>query len=276
MKNVKAYFKPETPEEAVRLFQDQPGKVAFIAGGTRVAAAKDPSIEYLVDITYCGLDSIQEQNGQLCIGACTTLGNLVQSEVTQNFAAGLLAEVAAWTGSLQRRNSATVGGNLIRCQDMALPLLSLEAQLVILGNGERTVSLADFYASPTEHLREGELLKECIVSGEFRNARGAAQRLSRTRQDVSIIGVAAVVLQANGTCEKACIAVGPVENGVMRVADAEMLLKGQAVTGEIVHQAAETVAQVVQPLDDFRAGAEYRKKMLGVYTKRALRQCLNI
>lgn len=276
MKNVKEYFKPATPEEAIRLFREQPGKGEYIAGGTQVAAAKDPSNEYLVDLTCCGLNGIQEQDGHVCIGACTTLEELLQSDLIGTFASGILAEVACWTGSRQRRNSATVGANLVLQQELALPLLALEAQLVIAGDGERTVSLSEFYTSNGNILQNGELITACRVPGEFREAVANVQRMNRTRQDVPLISVAAVTLVNEGVCQKARLAVAPVVCGITRVASAEAILEQKPVTKDVISNAVEALTHEVQPVDDYRASAGYRQKMFGVYTTRALGKCFHI
>jgi 2-furoyl-CoA dehydrogenase FAD binding subunit len=273
MRNVKEYFKPATIEEAVTLLRDHPGKGLCIAGGTCVAVEKDPSLDYLVDITSCDLDYIQEQNGQLRIGACTRLEELNQSQLIGNFAAGILAETARWTGSVQLRNSATVGGRIVSISDITLPLVAMEGQIVIVGNSKRTVPLSEFCENPGKILRQGELITECILPREFRNAVGRVLRMSRTRQDMALVGVAAVVIKDNGICKKARIAVKPVISGVMRVSKAEALLEGQTVTTGLINKTAETLAQEIQPVDDYRASAEYRRKISSVYIKRALSAC---
>ena len=276
MRNLQAYFKPATVPAAVQLFREQPGRGQYIAGGTQVAAAKTPALDYLVDLTTCGLNYIQAQDGRLRIGACVTLAELAQSDLIGAFANGIIATAARWTGSSQLRNSATAGGRLIAKDDLALPLLALDAQLVVVGETERTVPLAAFYGNSTEMLREGEVIKECILPGEFRPAAGSVLRMSQTQQDVALIAVAATVIVVNGICQKARIAVKPVVSGVMRVLPAEAMLEGQTVTGALIERVAATVAQTIQPLADYRASAEYRRQMSRVYVKRALSECFKI
>jgi carbon-monoxide dehydrogenase medium subunit len=274
MKNIKEYFKPTTIEDAVALIREHSGKGKYIAGGTHVAVERDPSLDYLVDITYCGLNSISETNGQLQIGACTTLEELNQSKRIRSFATGILAETACWTGSIQLRNSATVGGSIVSMSDIALPLIALDAQIIAVGEGERTISLGEFYENGNT-LRKGELIKACVLPGELRQATGSALRMSRTRQDVSIVGVVAVLIIQAGICKKARLAVEPVVSGITRVPQAETLLEGQRVTDGLINKVAKTVTQAVQPVDDYRASAAYRRKMIGIYTKRALGCCVS-
>lgn len=276
MKNVKEYFKPATVQDAVKLLQQYPEKAICIAGGTYVAAHKDPSIEYLVDLTYCGLNTIREQNGHFCIGACVTLEELQESELIGTIADGILAKAARWTGSVQRRNAATVGGSVVLQQDLVLPLLALDAQLVIAGNEERIVPLAEFYTPTGTVLQPADIITECRIPASLKDASGALQRQSRTRQDVTIAAVAAVITCADQTCRNAAIAVTPVESGIGRVPEAEQQLQDKPLNQESIAQAVDALIQAIQPVHDHRASADYRRKVLGVYTSRALKQCFGL
>lgn len=273
MRHVETYFKPATIEEATALLYQYGDSARCLAGGAYVTQQNDPAVKYLVDITYCGLNSIQEQDGQVCVGACATLEDLSQSDLLKSFASGILCEVAGWTGSWQLRNSTTAGGSLVLRQDLALPLLALDAQLVLVSDVERIVPLAECYRQNGEFLHKAELIKECRIPTVFRDAIGKAQRMSRTRQDISLIGVAAMVKQNQGVCQTARIAVGPVATGITRVPAVEALLEGQTVTPDLIARAVEQLTQDVQPIEDFRASAEYRRKMMGIYTKRIISEC---
>ncbi len=273
MRNITQYFKPKTVEEALKLFRETPGKGQFIGGGTQVAIDRDPSLEYLVDLSCCGLNHIEEKDGYVRIGACATLEDVNESDLMKSFANGVIREVARWTGSTQLRIGGTVGGSLVVKADVALALMAVEAQVVIAGDSERTVPLADFYTDQGTVLAEGEVIKEVNVPVEFRDAAAKALRQSRTLQDVSTVGVATVLLQENGNCKKARIAVLPVVSGVSRVPEAEAQLEGSAVSDDVIQKVANAVSENMQAVDDFRASADYRKKVIGVYTKRALAAC---
>jgi CO/xanthine dehydrogenase FAD-binding subunit len=270
MRHVKEYYTPATVQEAVTLLQQHHGHARCIAGGTHVATLKDPTIEYLVDITSCGIQTIQEHNDYLSLGACVTLEDLNQSDLVQQYANGILCDVARWTGSVQRRNSATIGGSLVLQQDLALPLLSLNAQLLLMGDGERIVPLNDFYADAKLHA--AEIITECRIPIMSKQARGAVRRQSRTRQDVSIAAAAVVVTVTENICQRAAITAAPVKTGICRVPAAEQCLQGHPLTSETIEWAADTLTQTVQPVDDHRASADYRRKVLGIYLKRALMQ----
>ncbi len=274
MRNITEYFTPTTLEEAATLLRNHAGTGACVAGGTHLAATRDPALTFVVDISGCGLQDIEERDGAMHIGACATLEDLHRSALLADFAGGIVAQTAGWTGSRQLRHSATVGGTIMTRGDLALAFLALDALVVITGNGDRRLPLADFCAQRETALLPGELIKECVLPAEWREAAGCALRLSRTRQDHALVSVAAVVSVANGSCRNARLAVQPVESGITRLPEVEALLAGQQLTSELLSRAAEAAMQHVQPRDDFRASAAYRRKMFGVYTKRALHGCL--
>ncbi len=295
MNKITQYFKPTTIQEAVKLYHQYPGKARYIAGGTKVAAQRDPAVEHLIDITFCGLDRIVEEDGELRIGACVTLETLRQSPLLKNFAGGIVADVASWTGSVQLRNSSTVGGCVIAKGDIALALMALDARLLVvqdtdkivampdfntgdgveMGEGEltreiRLIPLAEFYAERCGSLHEGELIEEIRIPSAFHHAKAVALRMSRTRQDVSIAAIAAAVLVENGMCQTARIAASPVACGIRRLIEAERLVEGVSLTNEHIEQVASLVGQTADVVEDFRATAAFRRHILGTYTKRAL------
>ena len=298
MTQIANYFKPTAAQEAVKLFRQQPGKSRYIAGGTTVAAQSDPSIETLIDITYCGFDRIIEEDGALRIGACVTLETLRQSELIRAYACGMLAAVAGWTGSVQRRNSATIGGSIVTRADIALPLIALDAELLVVRDTQqivaapdftdpcevkmeeesltqeiRAVSLAEFYAADCGGLHGGELIEEIRLPAAFCRAAAHALCMSRTKQDRPLAAVAAALLFDEERCQTARMAVSPVTCGARRAPSVEQMLAGATLTDERIQQAAEAAAQTADVVEDFRASAAFRAQMLGVYARRVLAAC---
>lgn len=295
MNNITHYFKPTTIQEAVKLFHQSPGKSRYIAGGTKVAAQRDSSVERLLDITCCGLNRIVEEDGEVRIGACVTLEALRQSSLLKDFAGGILLEIAKWTGSVQLRNSSTIGGSLIAKGDIALALMALDARLLVVQDTEKIVAmpdfnasegvemeegaltreirlipLAEFYAEHCGSLHEGELIEEIRVPSRFRHAKASALHISRTRQDVSIVAMAVAAFVDNGKCQTARIAASPVACGIRRLVDAEKLVEREPLTQARIAEIAEQIAQTADAIEDFRATAAFRRHILGTYAKRAL------
>jgi carbon-monoxide dehydrogenase medium subunit len=61
-----------------------------------------------------------------------------------------------------------------------------------------------------------------------------------------------------------------VADTAIRATKAEEILLGQALTDEILSQAASAVHAICNPAEDLRGDAEYKTAMAGEMTKRAL------
>jgi len=75
-------------------------------------------------------------------------------------------------------------------------------------------------------------------------------------------------------CRDAKIALGAVATTPVRAPKAEDLLKGKEITDELLEEVAQAAMDSCSPISDIRASKEYRKAMIGVFTKRAIRQAL--
>lgn len=279
MKNVKEYFKPTSPAEAVKLLQEHPGKGAFIAGGTNLVVEKDPTLDYLIDVRQLGLDYIREDADSIRIGAAATIEQLYASPPVNTLAGGLFTQVASWFASKQIRNVATIGGNVaegLSAADTVPPLMTTDAQIVLVGETERTLPIMDFFRKEGRTVLNQELVKEFIIPKTFQQARGKFLKNAKTREDISIVSVTTVVLMDGDVCQQARIALGAVAPTPIRLPKAEAMLEGQVPTKELIEQIADAVVELIAPIDNFRASAQFRKDISHTYTKRALSECCNL
>ncbi len=70
------------------------------------------------------------------------------------------------------------------------------------------------------------------------------------------------------------IVMGVVAPTPLRARQAEDLLKGQVPDEALLDRAAEVCARESQPIDDFRATATYRREIVKVLARRALKEVL--
>lgn len=163
---------PSTVHEAVELrhrFEDS----AYLAGGTEILRLNGKNAEDIIDISSLVSDRIEERDGKLYIGALVTLESLLKADSVPAF----LREAAAFCFSFEKRNSATVGGNLAaRRSDSYLvaAFASAEAEVVLeCEKGEKVKSLKEYLSKDCR-----ALIKYIVVD---KNRTGFVKRFGRTQ-----------------------------------------------------------------------------------------------
>jgi carbon-monoxide dehydrogenase medium subunit len=278
--HIECFYIPKTVREALLLLSKVGKHGRIVAGATDIVLQADRSTRFLVDITRLGLAYIRGNSKGCAIGATTTMTEIEHSPVILAFAGGILAKAASTCGSIQNRNMATVGGNLVNASpaaDTAAVLLALDAQ-VLLANSRRIrkIALTEFYSGPHQTLINGELLEEIIIPSLPSGGRWgwAFQKLGRTETDISLVNVAAgLQADAKGRIKWARIALGAVGPTPLRARHAETLLLGNTLDEDLLTRVGIAVMQEVNPISDSRASAEYRREMSAVLARRALRAC---
>lgn len=220
-------------------------------------------------------------NGGLEIRACVTHRQAENSADVRAHCPAL-AETFSRVATIRIRNQATVGGNLVHAdpaQDPPPTLLALDAEAVIASrNGERVVPLHEFFQDYFQTaVQEGELLTAVRLPPVPAGTKATYVKfLPRTEDDYATVAVAAALrVGANGTCEDVRVALGAAAPIPMRARKVEDALRGRRLTPQMIDDAAELVRDEVDPLDDVRGSARYKREMARVWTGRALRSLLD-
>lgn len=280
------YIKPKSMVEALDLLgENNHGDVKVYAGGTDVIPKIKSRLirapKVLIDLK--GIpewDYIQydEMDG-LRIGALATISSVAHlPQVRENF--GILSQAASSIASTQVQNRGTIVGNIcnaVPSADSAPALLCLGAELsCVSSHGERVIHIEDFFTGPNQTaLNPDELVKEIRIPNMPPQSKGVYIKLSpRSRMDLAVVGVGAVVAQDNGLIQDVRIALGAVAPTPMRAKRAEDVLKGEKLRAEMVMKAADIASEESKPIDDHRASAEYRRMMVEVLVKRAINNTL--
>ncbi|HZQ08083.1 MAG TPA: FAD binding domain-containing protein, partial [Anaerolineae bacterium] len=175
------------------------------------------------------------------------------------------------------RNMATLAGNLFvppPAGDAAVALLALDAQIIAASKqGERTIPLNQFYGGLMQTaLKPNELVARIVIP----KPRGKTAFIKYARRESNapaIVTVAArIVTDPEGVITEARLALGAANDFPMRAKTAEAALMGRGLNAESIADAANAAMKEAQPFGDALASAWYRKKMVGVYVKRALEQ----
>ncbi len=183
-----------------------------------------------------------------------------------------LAKMLKVFAARQIRNRATLGGNLATASpigDSAPVLLSLDADLILLSSkGERKVALSDFFTAYRKTLlRQGEIISEIIIprlapSGVLTRRSDFLKVSKRRELDISIVAAAfSVDTDSGGIVRRARLAYGGVAATPVRARRAEAALEGRTLDGAAA-EVARILAGEFKPIDDVRAGAEYRRGLI--------------
>lgn len=182
-----------------------------------------------------------------------------------------------WIGHTTIRNRGTVGGCIAHNDPTAeYPLAAtlLGAEVKMQGpNGVRSVPIQDFLLTYlTTALEPNEIVVEVRFPTIAPNVGWAFQEYARRHGDFAIVEVGALLTMDNGTVKDARIAVGGAGPVAFRATDAEDILKGQALTDELLEQAGEKAGAMTEPDSDVHASAEYRTHLAKVLTRRVLKE----
>ena len=270
------YLAPRCLDQALSLLTPE---AVPLAGGTDLflrMERRQTQSDAVVDLKRIpDMDRIEPSAAGLRIGALALMESLAVSPLVRSDY-DALAQSARVVGSTQTRNRATIGGNLANASpaaDTATPLMALGAAVeAAVADGTREVPVEQLFLGPGRTvLRDNELLTAILIPAMPIRAGSAFQRCVRTAMDIAVVNCAAFVrLDENGIVVDARIALGAVGPTPLRAASAENCLKGHGFSARTSEEAAECAAADARPIDDVRAGADYRREMVRVLTRRAI------
>ncbi len=275
-----AYHAPATIDEAVALLAADDG-ARPLSGGTDLVVQMQSGVAQpraIVDLKRIeGLSGIRRDGDAFVIGAATPCTALKEDADLAATWPGVV-EAANLIGSVQVRNRATMAGNLCNASpaaDSVPALVAAGATCVIVGpDGEREVAVEEVPTGPG---------KTSLASGEFviairlpaREAGGSdayLRSIPRTEMDIAVVGAGAnIVLDGDGVCTSARIAIGAAAPTVLLIEDAGRALVGTKLDDAAIDAMADAVRAACNPINDKRGTADYRIAMAGVLAKRTVR-----
>lgn len=272
-----AYHRPTSVQDAVKLLSGDPD-AKIVAGGHSLLPAMKlrlASPSALVDIGRIeGLRGIRV-NGDVRIGAMTTYQELIDSGELRD-RLPILAETASNVGDPQVQARGTLGGSLAHADpaaDLTAVILALGGEVTVMGSGgERTIAADDLFVDLlTTSLQPDEVLTEISIPAPGGRRAMAYEKHRHPASGYAVVGVAAVLDLANdGTCRQARIAVTGATSKATRASAAEQALAGKPLDASTIADAAAVAADGLEINGDHYASAEYRRHLIGVFTRRVL------
>ncbi len=258
-------LRPRTLREALNALRDDPELVP-LAGATDLYVALNfgtlRGTRFLDLWSLKPLRRISETGDRLSIGALATYSSMIKSRAVRTRLPMLVA-ASREVGGVQIQNRGTLGGNIANASPAAdtLPVLAAADATVVLTSraGERRVPITLFYAGYRETARRSD---ELITAVEFPPVDGEQYFRkvgTRAAQAISKVVMAAV----RGPTPR--IALGSVAPTVIRLPRTEQALA----QGAELADAVRVLESEIQPIDDVRSTADYRRRVAG----NLLREC---
>ena len=274
---------PRSMSEACALLADDSDAKA-VAGGTALLTIIKQglllpkllvNLKKIHDGSAITFDPVQG----LRIGALATINEIETSQIViRNYPA--LAEACHVVANIRIRNMATIGGNLAHGDYQSDPptvLAALDARVELLSAGKvRQLALTDFQLGSYETaLQPGELLAAVLIPPLPMGMSGHYVKFTTgSSEERPCAGIAALARFEKGICHELRLAVGAVSATPLPIATAA-LATGKALTAELIATISATAARTIDPIDDVRGPADYKRHLVGVLTRRALQTLAN-
>lgn len=277
------YLAPTTVAETLDLLAEHGDDAKLLAGGQSLLILMRERLvtpDVLIGLTDVAELRGVKVDGEARIGAMTT-----HSTVAADPAIGnrwpVLAATEATVSTTQIRNRGTIGGNVAHAFPTADPpaaLMALDARihLVSKAGGERVVPVEDFFAGLMETVAQpDELLITISLPPQPDGAFSAYMKYAVRPLDFAIVGVAArITLDGDGTVSDVRIGLNGAADRAMRAAGAEATLLGERISAALLARAGEVAARDADPMDDIDGSSDYKRHVVGVYTRRVLEQAV--
>ena len=273
------YHAPKSLAEAIELLQQHGDQAKVLSGGQSLLPLlklRMGAAAHLVDIGRIpGLEYIKEEDGFLTIGGCTRESAIERSDLIKK-KYPILHDTAVVIADPIVRNRATIGGNLAHADpanDHPATMIALGAEVTVAGHkGQRTIPIDKFFTGIfSTALAPDEILTEIRIPMPPARSGGAYVKLERKVGDFATAAAAVqVTLGADGTVERAGIALTAAGPTPIKAVEAERFLLKKKPDAKTIAEAAKLAGQAAAPSADRRGSVEYKREMARVLTARAL------
>jgi len=164
--------------------------------------------------------------------------------------------------------------------DTVPALVALGAELTIKNNkGERRCALQEIYTQDGKTpntLKPGDLITGITIPISQCKSGNAYKKLRlREAIDFALVGAAAKVTMEGDSCQDAKVVLGAVGSGPIEIKEAEELMKGKEISEELIEEVGGLAQKAARPVANTATSPGYRRKMAGIFTKRALREAVS-
>ncbi len=274
------YVAPERLDDALERLGRAGGETILLGGGTATVLLMKQDLiapDVVIDLGRVpelgGIDV--RADGGLRLGATCRLAELEESPAVRA-AYPVVARTAHGVGNVRVRNVATLGGNLVHAdpaQDLPPVLIALGATATVASRKDaRRLPLDGFYIGYMETaIRRDEVLTEVELPPPPAGLRATFIKFTpRSQDDYGTVNIACALVLEDSLCRTAALVLGGVGATPLRIRSAETHLSGHPLTDARIAEASALAAEEIEPWDDLRGSAAYKRAMARVWTARAL------
>jgi carbon-monoxide dehydrogenase medium subunit len=271
------YHRPNSVDEAIGMLSEIGEGARVLAGGQSLLVLLKMRFDEPTDLVDIGripnLNQIDDSGDALTIGALATHRRVGASELAK--AIPIVGDCANGIADNQVRSLGTIGGSVAsgdpNC-DWPVLLHTLDAEIDCQGpEGRRTLDINgfidDFFQTV---LKPGELITAIRFSKPGPGSGGAYCGFKRCAPAYPTVSVGVQLSMTGGLVNSARVAVGSAGPVCLRLPSAEAELEGQSLGTGQIERAAEAAAAEVEPIEDQRGTADFKRRVIAAQTKRAI------
>lgn len=275
---------PTSLSEAIKLLNPDDPTIRPVAGGTAIMLMMKAGVfnpEKLVSLRKIEkkYTSIVAAADGLRIGAMTTLNTIERSDDVKKHTP-IITRTMLTLSNVRVRNVATIGGALAHGDPhMDLPpvLMALGAVATVIGpKGERKIPIEELFAGYYETvLEKNELISEVFVPTQGAKKGAYMKVTTGSADDWPALGVAAVVDTDGRSIKSARIVASAATDKATRLKAAEAIVNGKTASDDLLIKAGEAAAAECEYIADVRGSVPYKRELMKVYVRRAIRAALD-
>ena len=272
------YLAPDNLQGAIEYLSENAPDANLLAGGQSLVPMMNFRLarpKVLIDLNLIPeLAFIREDTNHLVIGAMTRERDIENDKLVREHSP-LLHRATLNIGHLPIRSRGTIGGSIANADPAAeypAVILALDASLKALSvRGAREIPAEEFFEGAlSTALDADEILTEIRIPKAPEDSGAAFEEIARRKGDFALAGVAAQVTLKKGIVKGVRVAACGVGAGPIRLRNAEEIVRGQSITDELIAAAGQAASAEVEPEGDVHATADYRRKLAGIMTRRAI------
>ena len=270
---------PKTLKEALQILSENNCRI--LAGGTDLMVYLEKGnkvANHFLDIWPLKkeLGYIKQKGNMLAIGPLTTYTQIIQSKLIWEHLP-ILGESAKTIGAVQIQNRGTVGGNIANASPAGdtLPIfIAVKKTTLIVESveGQREVLFSSFYRGYKEmDLSPQEMIREIQIPIPKNGSQQMFYKVgARQAQAISKVVLAGVAFVRGGQVEDIRFGVGSVAPTVVSLPKTISFILKEKLTTSRIEEASLLAMEEVNPIDDIRSSAHYRKEVTGNLVQRFL------